>query len=54
MPDLFAHLPIQPRNPEQALALALVLGVTASDSVQAADCIRCADQIASDLHPAEV
>jgi hypothetical protein len=54
MADLFAHLPIQPRNPEQALALALVLGVTASDSVQAADCIRCADQIASDLHPAEV
>lgn len=54
MPDLFAHLPIQPRNDEQALALALLLAATAPDSARAADFIRLADQISGDLHPAEV
>lgn len=54
MSELFAHLPIQPRNPEQGLAVALVLGLTASDSARAADCLSHADLIASDLHPAEV
>tara|TARA_Y100000401_G_scaffold52661_1_gene41321 strand:- start:1721 stop:1936 length:216 start_codon:yes stop_codon:yes gene_type:complete len=52
MPDLFAHLPIQPRNDEQALALALLLAAT--DPARAADCDRFADQLSEELHPAEV
>ena len=54
MSALFAHLPIQPRNDEQALALALLLAATAPDPARAADCIRIADQLSEELHPAEV
>lgn len=39
------------RNPAQALAMALVLGVTAPDSSRAADCIRHAESIASGMDP---
>ncbi len=39
------------RNPAQALAMALVLGVTASDSTRAADCIRHAETIAKRMDP---
>ena len=53
-PDQFAHLPVQPRNEEQALALALLLAATAPDPARAADFIRLADQISEELHPAEV
>ena len=54
MPALFAHLPIQPRNDEQAFALALILAVTAPDLAKAAEATRLADQLADELHPAEV
>ena len=54
MSDLFAHLAIQPRNDEQALALALLLAATAPNPARAADCIRLADQLSQELHPAEV
>ena len=43
-----------PESPAQALALALVLGVTASDTARAADCIRHAEAIAADMDPAAV
>ena len=39
------------RNPAQALAMLLVLGVTASDSSRAADCIRHAESIAKGMDP---
>ena len=54
MPELFPHLPVQPRNHEQALALALLLKATAPDPARAADCIRLADQLSEELYPAEV
>ena len=39
------------RNPAQALAMALVQGVTAPDSSRAADCIRHAESIATGMDP---
>ena len=45
---------MKPRNPEQALTLALVLGVTAPDSQRAAACIRSAEKIAADVDPVTV
>lgn len=54
MSALFAHLPVQPRNDEQALALALLLGLTTSESARAVEYLRLADQIGEELHPAEV
>lgn len=43
-----------PESPAQALALALVLGVTASDPARAADCVRHAETIAAGMDPAVV
>lgn len=54
MADLFAHQPVKPKNPEQALALALILAVNAPGKHRAVECIQAADEIAADLHPAEV
>ena len=54
MADLFSHRPVKPKNPEQALALALILAINAPDEQSAAECVQAADEIASDLHPAEV
>lgn len=39
------------RNPAQALAMALLLGVTDSNSSRAADCIRHAESIAGGMDP---
>jgi len=39
------------RSPAQALAMALLLGVTDSDSSRAADCIRHAESIANGMDP---
>ena len=42
---------MEPRNPAQAFAMALVLGVTAPDAARAAECIRGAQAIAARLDP---
>ena len=42
---------MEPRNPAQAFAMALVLGVTAPDAARAADCVRHARSIAAGLDP---
>ena len=42
---------MEPRNPAQAFAMALVLGVTAPDAARAADCVRDAQAIAARLDP---
>lgn len=42
---------MEPRNPAQAFAMALVLGVTAPDAALAADCVRHAQSIAAGLDP---
>ena len=45
---------IAPKNKEQALALALILAIQATDKEKAHQCIQHADTIADEMHPAEV